>query len=80
VAGLVAPNGADAVFIDGDPAMTERDCNNYWPLVRRGGFLAMHDISTVRSTAWAALSQGRRCETAEAAPGLLFGVGLIWKD
>lgn len=41
------PTGIDFLFIDGDHTYeaAERDFNNYAPLVRPGGWIALHDAS-----------------------------------
>jgi cephalosporin hydroxylase len=79
----------DFLFIDGDHRVAGvlADWTNYYPLVRKGGLIALHDIvKKGRKGAgpqvwmlWQALSPLLKHEEFISTPGLKRGVGILWK-
>jgi predicted O-methyltransferase YrrM len=80
----------DFLFIDGDHRYdaVRTDYNQYGPLVRRGGLIALHDIVSDRSRPtsevhrlWEELATSARTESildVDSRDGFGMGIGLVW--
>jgi len=74
------PNGIDFLFIDGDhrKESTIADFNNYLPLMRKNGIIAIHDIERECKDAWQEIKKGNKCSefTWNSDGGM--GIGIIY--
>jgi predicted O-methyltransferase YrrM len=82
-----AGNVYDFIFIDGghDYETVKADYENYWPMLRKGGLMAFHDITHQGDSSvdvprfWQEVRQNHRSDELVYNAGI-WGIGLLWKD
>lgn len=88
VAGLLPPDGAEVLVIDGghDLKTVQADWMNYVPMVASRGVIVMHDTQGYPGPAivevpeyWAKVRRNYRSLELVATPGGPGGTGILWK-